>query len=244
MMRVNGHLGYGFFFDDAGVLRYEMVLEGFGLDRILFDGNEIVTCVSSTKLARINGLGQVTQVYDLGNFELHHDIGFGAEGEVLALAEEIGAETVEDRLLSIDLETGEVTELIDFSQLMESYFSTTRPVGPLRRVLLAGGRMGLAASDSVQYMPEDDSVIVSSRETSALIKVTGVRSDPQVDWLAGDERVWEGTEYEDLCLTQEGTLCPSTASTVWSICATARKRAYTTWPFTTTITGPPAAGMT
>ena len=184
MMRVNGHLGYGFFFDDAGVLRYEMVLEGFGLDRILFDGNEIVTCVSSTKLARINGLGQVTQVYDLGNFELHHDIGFGAEGEVLALAEEIGAETVEDRLLSIDLETGEVTELIDFSQLMESYFSTTRPVGPSDAFFWQAGEWDWLHLNSVQYMPEDDSVIVSSRETSALIKVTGVRSDPQVDWLA------------------------------------------------------------
>ena len=42
MMRVNGYLGYGFFYDDAGVLRYEMVLEGFGLDRLLFDGDEIV----------------------------------------------------------------------------------------------------------------------------------------------------------------------------------------------------------
>ena len=208
MMRVNGHLGYGFFFDDAGVLRYEMVLEGFGLDRILFDGNEIVTCVSSTKLARINGLGQVTQVYDLGNFELHHDIGFGAEGEVLALAEEIGAETVEDRLLSIDLETGEVTELIDFSQLMESYFSTTRPVGPSDAFFWQAGEWDWLHLNSVQYMPEDDSVIVSSRETSALIKVTGVHSDPQVDWLAGDERVWEGTEYEDLCLTQEGDFVP------------------------------------
>ena len=36
MMRVNGYLGYGFFFDNDGVMRYEMVLEGYGLDRILF----------------------------------------------------------------------------------------------------------------------------------------------------------------------------------------------------------------
>lgn len=115
MMRVNGYLGYGFFFDNDGVLRYEMVLEGYGLDRLLFDGDEIITCVSSSKLARIDGLGRVTQVYQLDGYDLHHDIGFGADGEVLALAEVTGGETVEDRLLSIDLETGAVTELVDFS---------------------------------------------------------------------------------------------------------------------------------
>ena len=63
MMRVNGHLGYGFFFDDAGVLRYELVLEGYGPDRILFEGDEMITCVSSSKLARIDGLGRVTGVW-------------------------------------------------------------------------------------------------------------------------------------------------------------------------------------
>ena len=130
MMRVNGYLGYGFFFDNDGVMRYEMVLEGFGLDRVLFCGDEILTCVSSSKLARINGLGQVTWVCDLGEYDLHHDIGWGADGEVLALAEERGNDTVEDRLLSIDLETGEVTELINFSTFLQEYYDITRPVAP------------------------------------------------------------------------------------------------------------------
>ena len=208
MMRVNGYLGYGFFFDNDGVLRYEMVLEGYGLDRLLFDGDEIITCVSSSKLARIDGLGRVTQVYQLDGYDLHHDIGFGADGEVLALAEVTGGETVEDRLLSIDLETGAVTELVDFSQLMEPYFETTRPVGPGDDFFWQAGEWDWLHLNSVQYMAEDDSVIVSSRETSAIIKVTGLHSTPTVDWLAGDERFWEDTAYADLCLTQEGDFVP------------------------------------
>lgn len=208
MMRVNGYLGYGFFFDNDGVLRYEMVLEGYGLDRLLFDGNEIITCVSSSKLARIDGLGRVTQVYQLDGYDLHHDIGFGTDGEVLALAEVTGGETVEDRLLSIDLETGAVTELVDFSQLMEPYFETTRPVGPGDDFFWQAGEWDWLHLNSVQYMAEDDSVIVSSRETSAIIKVTGLHSTPTVDWLAGDERFWEDTAYAGLCLTQEGDFVP------------------------------------
>ena len=63
MMRINGYLGYSFFFDNEGVLRYEMVLEGYGPDRILFDGNDIITCVSNGKLARLNGLGPVSYTH-------------------------------------------------------------------------------------------------------------------------------------------------------------------------------------
>lgn len=208
MMRVNGYLGYGFFYDNDGILRYEMVLEGFGLDRMLFDGDEIVTCVSSSKLARINGLGQVTRVYDLEGYELHHDIGFGADGEVLALAEVAEGETVEDRVLSIDLESGEVSEILDFTQVMQGYFDMTRPVTPTDDFFWQAGEWDWIHLNSLQYMPQDDSLIVSSRETSTIIKVTGIHSQPTVDWLAGDSRFWTDTPYADLCLTQVGDFVP------------------------------------
>lgn len=208
MMRVNGYLGYGFFYDDAGVLRYEMVLEGFGLDRLLFDGDEIVTCVSSSKLARIDRLGRVTQVYSLDGYELHHDIGFGTDGEVLALAEVAEGETVEDRVLSIDLETGDVTEILDFAQVMEGYFDMTRPVGPTDDFFWQAGEWDWIHLNSLQYMPEDDSLIVSSRETSTIIKVANIHSEPAVEWLAGDSRFWEDTPYADLCLTPVGDFVP------------------------------------
>lgn len=208
MMRVNGYLGYGFFYDNDGILRYEMVLEGYGLDRMLFDGDEIITCVSSSKLARINGLGQVTRVYDLEGYELHHDIGFGADGEVLALAEEVDGETVEDRVLSIDLESGAVSEILDFTQVMQGYFDMTRPVTPTDDFFWQAGEWDWIHLNSLQYMPEDDSLIVSSRETSTIIKVTGIHSQPAVDWLAGDSRFWADTPYADLCLTQVGDFVP------------------------------------
>ena len=208
MMRVNGYLGYGFFYDNDGILRYEMVLEGYGLDRMLFDGDEIITCVSSSKLARINGLGEVTRVYDLEGYELHHDIGFGADGEVLALAEVAEGETVEDRVLSIDLESGEVSEILDFTQVMQGYFDMTRPVTPTDDFFWQAGEWDWIHLNSLQYMPEDDSLIVSSRETSTIIKVTGIHSQPAVDWLAGDSRFWADTPYADLCLTQVGDFVP------------------------------------
>ena len=129
MMRTNGYLGYGFFFDNEGVLRYEMVLEGYGLDRILWVDGDMVTCISSTRLARLDGLGRVKRVYDLTGYELHHDIIGGPAGKVIALVDKLDSETIEDVVVEVDLETGAVTELVDFSVLMEAYFwNETHPV--------------------------------------------------------------------------------------------------------------------
>lgn len=205
MMRTNGYLGYGFFFDNSGVMRYEMVLEGFGLDRVLSDGDEIITCVSSSRLARINGLGRVMQVYDLDGYELHHDITFGPDGTVVALVDKVGSDTTEDVVVEVDLATGEVSELLDFSVLMSDYFEEdTHPITITSDFFWEAGEWDWIHLNTLQYLEENDSVIVSSRETSTIIKVEGVHSDPQLTWLIGDPDFWADTAYADLSLTPVG----------------------------------------
>ena len=202
MMRTNGYLGYGFLYDNSGVMRYEMVLEGFGMDRILTYGNDILTCVSANKLARINGLGQVEQVYPLGDYELHHDINYGGENTVVALAEKAGAVDVEDLVLEINLDTGEVTELLDCKDLMGDYHSQTRPIKGTDPFFWQVGEQDWIHLNTVQYLAESDSLILSSRETSTILCVKDVHSSPAIDWMCGDPAFWEGTEYEQYCLEQ------------------------------------------
>ena len=179
MMRTNGYLGYGFLYDNSGVMRYEMVLEGFGMDRILFYGDEMVTCVSSNKLARINGLGEVEQVYPLGDYELHHDM---------------------DLVLEIDLATGEVTELLDFKDLMADYYAQTRPIRATDTFFWQVDEQDWIHLNTIQYLPGTDSLVVSSRETSTVIKVDDVHGEAAVGWLCGDPAFWQGTGYEGYCL--------------------------------------------
>ena len=200
MMRTNGYLGYGFLYDNSGVMRYEMVLEGFGMDRILTYGDEIVTCVSSNKLARINGLGEVEQVYPLGDYELHHDINYGQDGTVVALAEKIDAVDVEDLVLEINLETGEVTELLDCKDLMADYHDQTRPIKGTDPFFWQVGEQDWIHLNTVQYLPDTDSLVVSSRETSTVICVQDVHSTPAISWMCGDPDFWAGTDYAAYCL--------------------------------------------
>lgn len=207
-MGLSDYYGYTFFFDNDGIMRYEMVLEGYHSDRILPLDDQILACVGSNKIARISRIGQVLQVYDLGRFELHHDFNWGADGELVALATNTESETVEDQLIAIDMDTGEVTLLVDFSALMNDYFVTTNKVAANSSFFWQAGLWDWLHLNSVQYLAEEDAVVVSSRETSTILKVTGVHEDPAIEWMIGDEDFWKGTGYEQYSLTQVGDFTP------------------------------------
>ncbi len=205
LVRTNGYLGYAFFFDNDGVMRYEMVTEGLGLDRILEYGDDIVVCSSAYGLARINGLGRVVANYDLDGYVLHHDINYGGEGIVIALAEHENSEFVEDVVIEVDLATGEVTELVDFTELMSDFVDEyTHIIGPTDPFFWQVGEYDWIHLNTVDYDEETDAIIVSSRETSTIMKVSDVHSDPELVYFIGDESYWEGTAYENLCLEQTG----------------------------------------
>ena len=69
--------------------------------------------ISETKIAAVNELGMVEQVYDLGNYQLHHDYVFDDDGNLLILATDTGKQTVEDCVLKLNPSTGEVSCILD-----------------------------------------------------------------------------------------------------------------------------------
>lgn len=204
-MGLGDYYGYTFFFDNDGVLRYEMVLEGFHSDRFLYTDGGLYTCVSSRKIALMSPLGQAVRVYDLGQYELHHDINWGPDGTILALVNDTEQDTVMDVVISLDPATGEVSEVVDFSELMDGYYGEmTYPVP------ITGGSFWQAGEDdwlhlnSVQYMEKDDSILVSSRETSTIIKVSDIGGTPTLSAFIGDPAFWADTPYADLCYAMDG----------------------------------------
>ena len=204
-MGLGDYYGYTFFFDNDGVLRYEMVLEGFHSDRFLYTDGGLYTCVSSRKIALMSPLGQAVRVYDLGQYELHHDINWGPDGTILALVNDTEQDTVMDVVISLDPATGEVSEVVDFSELMDGYYGEmTHPVP------ITGGSFWQAGEDdwlhlnSVQYMEKDDSILVSSRETSTIIKVSDIGGTPTLSAFIGDPAFWADTPYAGLCYAMDG----------------------------------------
>ena len=51
---------------------------------------------------------------------------------------------------------------------------------------------------------DEDSVLLSSRETSTVINIGNIYHEPSIDYMIGSPQFWEGSGYEDLLLTQVG----------------------------------------
>ena len=56
-------------------------------------------------------------------------------------------------------------------------------------------------------------VLLSSRETSTVIKLTDIYGTPTVDWLMGSPDFWAGSGFEDKLLQAQGDSRSMQAST-------------------------------
>ena len=74
-----------------------------------------------------------------------------------------------------------------------------RAVSPSDAFFWQAGERDWIHLNSLVYLAEEDSVILSSRETSSILKVSGLHDKPEIDWLLGDESIWQDTPYSDKC---------------------------------------------
>ncbi|MFE7630014.1 aryl-sulfate sulfotransferase [Kocuria sp. NPDC057446] len=202
VMGLRRHIDYTLLYDNAGVLRAEFDLDDYRTDRLEFYGDTMVTTVGTDKVVRIDGLGRVVTSHVLDGYEMHHDFDVTDDGKLVILATETAKGSVEDVLVSLDLQTGTYEKTVDFTELLADYKSRTQPYGP--------GPYGPGEVDdwlhlnSVDWSPDGDSVIVSARENSAILKVDDVHGSPTVDYIIGQREVWAGTDVEDLLLEKAG----------------------------------------
>ena len=205
-------LDFMYYYDNDGYIRGEVPLRGYRAHRLLFDDEGMYYSISTTKIARVNNLGQVTGVYDTGSYELHHDYVFDGDGNILVLASDLGAEAdldidrkgdknkekrnnVEDKVIKVDVATGEVSLVVDLGEVFPDLKAKAK--------IASDGDLDWIHINTIQWLG-NDTVILSSRETSTVIKLTDVFGTPTVDWLMGDESFWKGSGFEDKLLSKVG----------------------------------------
>ena len=192
-------LDFMYYYDNSGVLRGEIPIIGYRSHRILFDDELMYFSVSEGKIACMNRLGKIEEVYTFGDYKLHHDYVFDDDGNLLVLATDSTADTEEDLILLLDVETGEITELIDMGDLFPDY----------KEECLARAEDDDSVDwihlNTIQWMGDEaDSIIVSSRETSTIIKLSNIYDGAEITYMIGSEEFWEGTDYEQYLYTQDG----------------------------------------
>ena len=200
---------FTYFYDNDGILRSELPVYNYRSERLVFQDDLMYFSYSYTDIAAVNELGQVVATYALNDgaddgldYRLHHDYVFDDSGHLMVLGTNKASETVEDLVLFLNVETGEIDYELDMGDLMGSY----------KEQAVAYHRENAEDPDldvdwihinTIQWVG-DDSIILSCREISSIIKVSNVYDDPQIDYIISSNEYWEGTEYEDLVYEQVG----------------------------------------
>lgn len=189
----NEQTDYILLYDNNGTLRSEIPIKSYRACNILFDDSHMYYSTSADEIAVMDNTGQILTVYSMGDYQLHHDYIFGSENDLLVLASQENAETEEDRILSVDLDDGTVTELIDLADLFADYLDSLTADEPLDWMHI----------NFIRLIGED-SIIISSRETSTIIKIDDIYDEPVVDYMIGSGQFWEESGYDSLLLEQVG----------------------------------------
>ena len=136
---------------------------------------------------------------------MHHDFNWGADGQLIILAtkEITFDDRVMDFVLGADLETGEVSELADLRNIFPDYYDMTEKVSSTSAFFWQAGARDWIHVNSVDYK-DDGSILLSSRETSTLIKIADIYENPELEYLIGDAAYWEETSYASYSYEKSG----------------------------------------
>jgi hypothetical protein len=191
-----GDTSFVFLYDNEGNLRMEMPIISYRSHRMIFDENTMYLSIAADKMIGINKLGKVTKIYDTGDYTLHHDYIFNSEGNIWVLATKPKSGTQQDLIIEIDLDTGEIKEVLDLADLFGDYKKTTSiPEGK--------DSLDWMHINSIQKM-EDDSILISSRETSSIIKISGMNSEPKIEYMLGSKDFWKESGYDSYVFDRDG----------------------------------------
>ena len=207
-------LDFMYLYDNAGQIRGEVPIIGYRSHRLLFPGDgSMIMSVSTTKMAQINAIGQVVNVWSTGDYELHHDYAFDDDGNLLVLASHAGSEAdldvdraaadkdedervnVEDLIIKIDVTTGDVSLVVDLGDIFPDFKASAK--------VASDGDLDWIHINTIQWLG-NGAILLSSRETSTVIKLTDIYGTPTVDWLMGSPDFWAGSGFEDKLLQAQG----------------------------------------
>lgn len=186
-------LAYMRLYDNDGIIRSEIPIISYRSHRLLFEDNSMYMSVSSTLIVKIDQSGYVSEFYNTGNYKLHHDYIFDENNNLIVLASEKNATTSEDKIILIDHDTKEISELIDLIDLFPNYYkTTTKPE--------SADDLDWMHINSLQLI--DNNLIISSRETSTIIKINNIYTNAYIDYMIGSNNFWADSKYDSLLLTK------------------------------------------
>ncbi|MDW7669490.1 MAG: aryl-sulfate sulfotransferase [Bacillota bacterium] len=165
--------GHGMFFMENG--RY-MVMAGYNMVETEF--RDYATGIFDMDL-----MGRLHKIYDIPEGVHHEIIEKTPDGNLLILANSL-RNHVEDTVVEVDRDTGEILREIDFNDIIihEEY----------------NDDYDWAHMNSMDYNYGENTAIFSIRDISSVVKLD--MDTEEIIWMISDPEIWEGTDYEKYLL--------------------------------------------
>jgi len=193
-----------FLYDNNGVLRSELIVDNtkYRTDRLLNIDGQLVYTYNKEGFVFVNRQGMIEKIIDLDGYYMHHDFIYDEENHnLLILANKNDADTIEDIIVSLNLETGKVKELVDMKDLLPEMYETAYDEDGENSY--GGDELDWIHLNSLSLM-DNGSLLVSSRELSTVIKLDNIYDEPTIDYMIGDESIYEGFDCQNLLLVKDG----------------------------------------
>lgn len=190
--------------DNDGVIRGEIPILGYRAVNLLFKDSEMYFSISERKIASMNNLGQITKIYNLGKYKLHHDYTFDEEkNNILVLASDTTKDSCEDAIIKLNLTSGKVEEAFYLEEVLpdireSAYYNKDEVAKEVESVGVDWMHI-----NTINYLT-NDTIILSSRETSSIIKISNIFDNPKIEYILGDESFYENYESKKYLYTKVG----------------------------------------
>ena len=190
--------------DNDGVVRSEIPIIGYRTVNLLFKDNEMYFSISERKIARMNNLGQITKIYNLGKYKLHHDYTFDDDkNNLLVLASDTTKDSCEDAVIKLNLKSGKVDDVFYLEEVLQdirdsAYYNKDEVAKEVESVGVDWMHI-----NTINYL-SGDTVILSSRETSSIIKVSDIFDNPKIEYILGDESFFDNYDAKKYLYAKVG----------------------------------------
>lgn len=173
-------------YDNSGVLRGEIPLDGYCGRNMQMLYNGIAYACADNKIALVNPLGQVTKVYKMKGYKQDGEFAYDGFGNFYVIATSNRKGSVKRScIVKLELESGKSSTALDMNTLLASVY---------KKEARDGGKVAPNWIDinSVQVTGVNQ-LLVSSQALSSIIKVNNVNSlMPKVDYIISHKSIWNG----------------------------------------------------
>lgn len=140
----------------------------------------------ANKIYEMNMFGEILNTWDMPGYKFHHEVVEKPNGNFLVTVDKEGEPTVEDYIIEIDRNSGDIINEWDLNQSLDN-----------TRDAMTDDEEDWFHANAVVYDESDNTILVSGR-TQGLIKLT---ENNEVVWIMGPHRGW-GTNANGTDLTQ------------------------------------------